>query len=428
MKLLKSLIPILCVFTCMHAQAKQPNVILIMADDLGYETLGTYGTADYKTPVLDKLAATGMKFNHCYSQPLCTPSRVQIMTGRYNFRNYTAFGILPKTEVTFGHLLQDAGYATAIAGKWQLWGTNTKIPEDHGTGFLPDEAGFDEYCLWQVKKVKKQGERYADPFIDLNGEEITFKNGYGPDVFTDFILDFIEEKKDDPFFVYYPMALTHDPFVPTPDSPEWDGDRMKKSNKHFKDMVEYMDKVVGQIVAKLDDLGLRDDTLVIFTGDNGTKNTITTRMLDGRRIRGDKGKPTDAGTRVPLIANWPGVIKPGQINNNLIDFSDFLPTITELTSAKLPTDRTLDGRSFLHQLKGEPGDVREWVFCHYDPKWGDRPKSIFARDHRYKLYADGRFFDIKNDVLEKTPLEKAELSKSTRKLIMMLQSVLDEMR
>ena len=181
---------VVCGSMCVQAWARKPNVVLIMADDLGYETLGTYGTGDYKTPVLDALAATGMKFNHCYSQPLCTPSRVQIMTGRYNFRNYKAFGVLPKSEVTFGHLLQEAGYATAVAGKWQLWGTNTRIESDHGSGFLPDEAGFDEYCLWQVKKVKKFGERYADPLIDTNGVERVHEGGYGPEVFTEFILVF----------------------------------------------------------------------------------------------------------------------------------------------------------------------------------------------------------------------------------------------
>ena len=410
------------------AEAKKPNVILIMADDLGYEALGTYGAADYKTPELDRLAATGMKFNHCYSQPLCTPSRVQIMTGQYNFRNYTAFGILPKTEITFGHLLQDAGYATAIAGKWQLWGSNTKIPEDKGTGFMPDGAGFDEYCLWQVKKVKKLGERYADPFIDVNGDGgSTYENGYGPDVFTDFILDFIEAKKEEPFFVYYPMALTHDPFVPTPDSDGWEWDRYKKNTKHFGDMVEYMDKVVGQIVAKLEELGLRDDTLVIFTGDNGTKNTITSRMRDGRMIRGDKGQPTDGGTRVPLIANWPGVIDAGQVNDNLIDFSDFLPTLVELTGATPPEDRVLDGRSFLHQLKGDAGDAREWVFCHYDPKWGGRESARFARTQRWKLYGDGRFFDIENDVLEEKPLELSGVADEVKGTRRMLQGVLDEM-
>ncbi len=426
-----SLLIILAVFSPLataQETVKKPNVILIMADDLGYEALSTYGSADYKTPVLDELAATGMKFNHCYSQPLCTPSRVQIMTGRYNHRNYKNFGVLPKTETTFGHLMQKAGYSTAVAGKWQLYGADTKHAQVKGHGFRPEEAGFDDYCLWQVDKLKADGERYADPLIDRKGKgPVSMKGAYGPEVFTDFILEFIEEKKDSPFFVYYPMVLTHDPFVPTPDSPEWSGNRNKTHNKHFADMVAYMDKCVGRITEKLDELGLREDTLFIFTGDNGTDRDITSTMTDGRIIKGNKGYPDDGGTHVPLIAHWPGVIEKGQLSDHLIDFSDFLPTIVELGGGTLPSDRELDGRSFLNLLKGQAYTPREWVFCHYNPRWGRFLETRFARDQRYKLYGDGRFYDVENDVLESKPLAKATLDTDTMKVYQKLQGVLDEM-
>ncbi len=144
-------------------------------------------------------------------------------------------------------------------------------------------------------------------------------------------------------------------------------------------------------------------------------------------IRGDKGQPTDGGTRVPLIANWPGVIDAGQVNDNLIDFSDFLPTLVELTGATPPENRVLDGRSFLHQLKGDAGDAREWVFCHYDPKWGGRESARVARTQRWKLYGDGRFFDIENDVLEEKPLELSGVADEVKGTRRMLQGVLDEM-
>lgn len=410
--------------------ADKPNIILIMADDLGYEALETYGSASYSTPVLDELAATGMKFNHCYSQPLCTPSRVQIMTGRYNHRNYKAFGILPKSEVTFGHVMQESGYKTAIAGKWQLHGTNTKIPEDKGTGYLPGEAGFDEHCLWQVTEVRKSGGRYADPLLDHSDDGLKKHAGeYGPDISVDFINNFIESNKDDPFFVYFPMALTHDPFVPTPDSKEWsEGAPYEKNVKYFGEMVAYMDKSVGRIVAKLEELDLRENTLVIFTGDNGTDRDITnSRMKDGRVIAGHKGFPDDAGTRVPLIVNWPGVVPAGEVINDLIDFSDFLPTITEFGGATLPDDRVLDGRSFAAQLRGEKGTPREWVYCYYNPIWGNFDKSVFARNQRWKLYDDGRFYDIENDVLEQQPLLDSDLGRKARKTQSMLQTVIDSM-
>ena len=130
--------------TLRNARNGKPNIILIMADDLGYECLGCYGSASYKTPVLDELAATGVRFEHCYSQPLCTPSRLKIMTGKNNFRNYTYFGALAPKEKTFGHMMKNAGYATCIVGKWQL------AARDRGEGIYPKAAGFDEHCLWQV--------------------------------------------------------------------------------------------------------------------------------------------------------------------------------------------------------------------------------------------------------------------------------------
>lgn len=415
--------------TCSAFAAEEPNIILIMADDLGYETLGTYGGVSYETPNLDRMAAEGMKFTHCYAQPLCTPSRVQIMTGRYNHRNYHCFGVLPKTEVTFGQLLQEAGYATAIAGKWQLWGTNTKMAEDAGTGYMPNDAGFDEYCLWQVTQIKKGGERYADPLIESSSAGLKkYPDAYGPDLFVDFVNDFIERKKDEPFFVYFPMALTHDPFVPTPDSPEWSSDRYKKNIEHFSDMVTYMDKSVGRILAKLEELGLRENTLVLFTGDNGTDRDMKhSRMADGRVIAGMKGSPVDAGTRVPLIASWPGVVPRGAVSENLIDFSDFLPTLVEFTDATLPQDRVIDGRSFADQLRGKAGNPRDWVYCFYEPKWGNFDRSVFARNQRWKLYETGAFYDIANDEDEKSPIANADLSDESRAVRDSLQAVIDSM-
>ena len=184
------------------AEDEKPNVILIMADDMGYECLSCYGSLSYSTPVLDRMAAQGVRFQNCVSQPLCTPSRVKIMTGKYNYRNYTHFGYLKSGEYTFGNLMKDAGYETCIAGKWQLNGLAYKdeIPEWKDVD-RPNIFGFDEYSLWQLTKTKKQGERFSNPLIEQNGEvlELT-KDDYGPDIFVNFILDFIERKKDNPFY------------------------------------------------------------------------------------------------------------------------------------------------------------------------------------------------------------------------------------
>ena len=338
----------------------KPNIILIMADDLGYECIGANGGTAYKTPVLDGLAKTGMRFEHCYSQPLCTPSRVQIMTGMYNVRNYVSFGRLDRKQTTFAHLVKNAGYATCIAGKWQLG-----RDQDAAQHF-----GFDQSCLWQHTRGgrsqeggKKIDRRFVNPLLEINGEEKDFTNGeYGPQVCTDFICDFIEMNKEEPFLVYYPMILTHCPFDPTPDSSDWDPKRLGSTSykgdhrdyqRHFGDMLAYADKIVGQIVAQLEASGVRDNTLILFTGDNGTDQPIVSAW-NGTTVAGGKGKMTDAGTRVPLIASWPGVIDTGKVSQDLVDFSDFLPTLCDATGTEVPADLTIDGRSFLPLLAG-PG-------------------------------------------------------------------------
>ncbi len=379
-----------------------------MADDLGYECLGCYGSTSYSTPNLDKLAAAGVRFDHCYSQPLCTPSRVKIMTGRYNFRNYKVFGMLDPKEKTFAHVLREAGYSTCVAGKWQLYGRSEGWV---GAGSTPGQAGFDRYCLWQIKE---RDSRYWDPKLKIDDKPLKVYEGeYGPDVFCDYICDYIEEHKNGPFFVYYPMCLTHSPFLPTPDTPGAQDKRNRQNRAYFADMVAYTDKVVGRIVDKLDELGIRDNTLVLFTGDNGSPMGITSKVGD-RIIHGGKSLTTDAGTRAALVADWQSVTPSGVVCDDLVDFSDFLPTLAEAGGAALPKGVTIDGRSFLPQLRGQKGNPREWVFVDYPgkrPYNHDRLKPRrFARDKRWKLYADGRFFDIKNDLLEENPLDAAELA------------------
>jgi arylsulfatase A len=406
----------------------RPNIILIMADDLGYECLGCDGGTSYKTPVLDELARTGMRFEHCYAQPLCTPSRVELMTGKYNFRNYTVFGSLDPKETTFGQVLKKSGYATYIAGKWQLYGG--------GAGTRPEQAGFDEYCLWQVKD---RGSRYADPTVLENGTlRKDIKSKYGPDIFCDFITHFIGRHESGPFFVYYPMALTHGPFEPTPDSKEWgqEGDRAMRrtskpraNRKFFADMVAYMDKMVGRITAKLDELGLRKNTLILFTGDNGTPRGITSK-IGSATVEGGKGFTTDAGTHVPLIANWRGTIPAGKVCDDLVDFTDFFPTLAEAAGTELEPGVAIDGHSFLPQLRGEKGRPRQWIYCYYDPKmkarkWG---LKIFARDKRYKLYQTGEFFDVQADPLEGRPIDASAAGPQAVAARARLQAVLDSMK
>lgn len=412
---------------------KKPNIILILADDLGYECLGCYGSTSYKTPVLDELARTGIQFNHCYAQPLCTPTRIQMMTGKYNFRNYKVFGILDPKEKTFSHVMKKAGYATCIAGKWQLYSYDPPtMPEWRGKGTHPKDAGFDEYCLWHAEHTEEKESRYADPKILENGKyREDLKGKYGPDIFCDYIINFIERNKTKPFFVYYPMALTHGPFNPTPDSKDWkEGDRLKYDVKYYPDMVAYMDKVIGRLMRKLDEPGLRENTLILFTSDNGTDPRIQSRIGD-HTIQGGKGLTTDAGTHVPLIVNWKGVIPAGRVCDDLIDSTDFLPTIAEVGGASLSEMGIIDGRSFLPQIRGENGNPREWILCHFDPRSNEAKQYTlkrFARDKRYKLYDDGKFFDISKDVLEEKPVKIGEGNEEVENVRKRLQAVLDSMK
>jgi len=420
-----------------QASAKRPNVVLIMSDDLGYECLGCYGGTSYKTPRLDALAASGMRFNHAYAQPLCAPTRLQLMTGAYNFRNWQAFGIMPPEEKTIGHMMSAAGYKTCISGKWQLYSYNPPDfePEWRGKGMHPKDAGFDEYFLWHSEHTEDKGSRYADPVVLDNGTLRTFEGKYGPDVYTDYINDFIGRNAsgDDPFFVYYPMTLPHGPFVPTPQSDVWaEGDRHKGDRKYYTDMVEYMDKVIGRIADKIDELGIAENTLILYYSDNGTPREIESRMGD-KIIKGGKGHTTDAGTHVPMIANWKGVIPAGRVNDDLIDSTDFIPTIIDVTGARALPEMTLDGRSFLPQLRGETGEPRGWVMFHFDPLPGTGKAAYklvrFARDKRYKLYEEtGGFFDVPADPLEEHPIPPENDTPESAEARRRLKGVLEKMK
>lgn len=372
----------------MVVAAERPNIVLIMADDMGYEALSVNGSESCKSPHLDKLAAEGLRFTNGFSNPICTPSRAKIMTGQSNVRNYVKFGVLDRGQTTFAHQLKEAGYATCIAGKWQL-GKEADSPQ---------HFGFEKSCLWQHTRSGRSKEggknidrRFVNPQLEFNGVEKDYTNGeYGPQVCTDFICDFIEENKAKPFMVYYPMILTHCPFDPTPDSTDWDPKRLGSSTykgdqndpqRHFRDMVTFADKMVGQIVSQLEKSGVRKNTLVIFTGDNGTDKPIVTPW-NGRKVVGGKGSMTDEGTRVPLIASWPaGLKKPGRVVDDLVEFSDILPTLCDVTGAKLPAGYPGDGVSILPVLENKEGvRKKDWIYIWYRGQ-------IMVRNKEYSLVA-----------------------------------------
>ena len=400
---------------------RQPNVVLIMADDVGYECFSSYGSRQYRTPRIDRLADGGVRFTNCYSTPLCTPTRVALMTGMSNARNYADFGALLPDQYTVADLFRNAGYATAVAGKWQLQGS------DHARG-IPAGAGFDTYCLWNTGNTERR--RFWNPSLERDGRIIDVEeNDYGPDIVTEFLLQFIESNKAKPFFVYYPMILVHTPFVPTPHSEDRES---TDEQNNFIDMVEYTDFLVGRFQDTLEELGLLRNTVFIFTSDNGTHHNVVSDFQGGT-VRGDKGAPTDAGTHVPLVVSAPGLIPGGRVLDDLIDFADFLPTVAEAARLELPSGLDVDGVSFWDRLLGGEGEPREWLYTYYFPRPFAKafespythPEVRYVRDKRYKLYSSGELFDLRADPLETRPLPSGhDVSKSARaKLVRALASM-----
>lgn len=404
--LLAALLPaaLLAVSASPGGAAEKPNILLLFADDVGREVLGCYGGTSYQTPHLDALSASGMQFNHCYAMPVCHPSRVCIMTGVYPARQGNPkWGDFAKDyeDKTFAHLLKKNGYATAVAGKWQL--ALLRNDPRH-----PERLGFDQWSVFGWH----EGPRFHDPMIYRDGivRDDTFGK-YGPDLYVDFLIDFMKESEaaDQPFFAYYPMALAHDvtddlegKFVPFYKDNRW---------MNYREMAESMDDMVGRLTGFLDESGLRKDTIVLFTTDNGTAKSSYIRVVDGKmvkdevwsdwegqRVRGGKTEFTDRGTRVPLLVSWPGRIEAGSRADDLVDLSDFLPTFAELTGSPVPDDWTLDGISFADRLlKGTPSK-RTWAYA-------ETRGVRFVRTHRFKLYGDGRFFDVASDPMKEIRIE-----------------------
>ncbi|MCX6874646.1 MAG: sulfatase-like hydrolase/transferase [Verrucomicrobia bacterium] len=342
------------------APAKQPNIIFILADDLGFEALGAYGAKEYKglgmvrTPNLDALAKGGMRFGNCFATPVCSPARSELMTGKYNFRtgfrdiagrNGAVSRLDPKAHPTIAASLKSAGYVTAVAGKWHLGppASMAEIPRtaEADTDYPhPRECGFDRQCILGGAHL----ELYGDPK----------SKSYTPALMQDWCLRFLESQKGgrQPFFLYYASPIPHFPVLPTPLNP----DAKKGDRSNFPCLIEYLDKQVGEIVRKLDELGLRNNTLILFSGDNGT-DTVATVMSDGRVIKGGKHSMEDRGSHVPLLASWPGVIAPGAVYDGLVDFTDMMPTCLELAGTTAADG--LDGVSFAPQLQGKPGKPQD---------------------------------------------------------------------
>jgi arylsulfatase A-like enzyme len=361
--------------------APRPNIVLLLADDLGYDDLGCYGCKDIKTPVLDRLASHGVRFTQFYANgPECSPTRAALLTGRYQQRVgglECAIGTgnvgryddairlraandlgLPVEEVTLARLLRDAGYATAICGKWHL-GYEDK--------FSPNRHGFDHafYCLGggmdYFHHTEDTPTRQA--VLRLNGKPIE-RPGYFTDLVADDAVRFIQTHKARPFFLYVPFTAPHAPFQgpndrrdqPLPaDSPLWH--QAKASPAVYAAMVERMDSAIGRILAALDDAQCTERTMILFASDNG--GTASARPTP---FRGIKGSTFEGGIRVPCIVRWPNRLPENVVSEQVALTMDLSASIARIAAASLPKDRSLDGIDILDRLEKKAPVVSRTVF------------------------------------------------------------------
>jgi len=351
-------------------QATRPNVIVILADDLGYGDLGTFGHPKFKTPNLDRMAAEGARLTQ-FNCPMafCAPTRASLLTGRYPFRsgmtgNPAPDGApeadavaMPLTEATLAQLFKKAGYATGMVGKWHL---GHKRPE-----FLPTHRGFDEYIgilysndMRPVQLI--EGERVVEYPI----AQTTLTRRYAERA-----LRFIENNKARPFFLYFAHAMPHKPLAPS------EAFYKKSGAGLYGDVIAELDWSVGEVLAKLEELKLDENTLVIFTSDNGPWYGGSTGGL-----RGMKGSSFEGGYRVPFIARWPGRIPSKQTNSSPAIMMDIFATALAAAKIAQPSDRTIDGRDILPLLTSDAKSPHAAIFGHA----GARLATV--RDERWKLH------------------------------------------
>ncbi|RLD70022.1 MAG: N-acetylgalactosamine 6-sulfate sulfatase [Bacteroidetes bacterium] len=399
---------------------ESPSFIIILVDDLGKEWISSTGADSIQTPFIDKLAKMGVSFDNAYSMPQCTPSRVALLTGTYPYHNgwINHFDVPrwghgarfdPERNQTFARVLREAGYKTCAAGKWQI--NDFRLEPD-----AMEEAGFDAFCMWtggEGGNEKVSEHRYWDPYIHTKEGSRVYKGKFGPDIFTNFIIRFMQKNRDSPMLIYYPMVLTHTPFVHTPLEPT----ASTPMEKH-KAMVRYTDHLVGRLVMAMEDLGIRENSYLIFTTDNGTAGSVI-GSRNGILIRGGKTFLTENGVNAPFIVNAPGHVKSGTVSGALVDFTDVFPTLVHLAGIPIDEEIPLDGHSFAPALMsdvhtgrssilamgshpgriGDDGMIRNWY------PFRDR----VLRDKRYKVYVDTlkqihRLYDLLKDPQEKENL------------------------
>ncbi|WP_372845912.1 sulfatase [Pontiella sp.] len=429
---------LLCVaLTSVFAAENKPNIILIFADDLGYGDVGCYGS-NLKTPAIDRMAAGGFRATDCLvAANVCGPSRAALLTGRYPMRcghpisrhpfpKYADYGIA-SDELTMAELLKSAGYHTKMVGKWHLG--------FHVEGSHPLDAGFDEY-LGLYSNYSTQKDRVDERTIYRNREvlekEVPFETV--TTLYTDEIVDFVKQKHETPFFIYFAHHIAHDPILP---SSEFKGTSGKQGGGIFGDFVKELDHSVGRVLDAVEAAGIGDHTLIVFMSDNGPA-----RHGSAKPLTGGKYVTMEGGHRVPGIFYWPGRIPAGQVSDAMVSSLDLLPLFCQVAGVELPAGRTFDGKDIFDLLAGKTAQSPHDYFYYYNGvnlqavrkgSWKlHLPRTIDDQPYWAKKGAGPRkpylsldqplLFDLKNDVGEKKnvisrhPEVAAELMKEAERI------------
>lgn len=411
----------------------KPNIILIMGDDVGREIPTYNGGGSYSTPNLDFMAANGMQFPFFFSHPDGPPSRLAFVTGKYNYRNWVQFGFLAPTEKTFANMLHDAGYATCFTGKWQFDGGDTSI-KGHG---------FDKYRVFMPFNPDNNNghdqfyHRYKNPYLYENARYLSDSEvlgKYSEDMFYDYASNFIDSNLNKPFLLVYSHSLVQKPWVPTPDDPAfatWDPDRddnKKADRAYFPEMVSYMDKIIGELINKVQASGISQNTIIMFLSDNATHKSISS-LYNGQLIGGSKDSTTFNGINVPFLIYAPGRIARGKVDTSLVDMTDFFPTLADIAKVKTTAYQPLDGTTFYDNILGAPVKQRSTVYCYWPRDYQKKLDISYVLNKTYKLYDSlngGDFYNISTDPFELTPIPNKQLSASERKTKSQFNKILQQ--
>ena len=387
-------------------QKRKPNIILFLADDLGYGDLGCYGQKFIKTPHLDEMAAAGIRFTDFYSgSTVCAPSRCTLMTGYHTghsrVRGNDIVPLRPE-DICVAELLKAAGYATGIFGKWGLG--------EPGTTGVPNKKGFDE---WFGYLNQVHAHDYYPDYLWRNEEIVSLPaRTYSHDLFTQEAIDFIKRKQNEPFFLYVPYTIPHannelgDEGMEVPSDAPYSHESWPQQQKNYAAMITRLDAHIGQILALLAELGLEEDTIVLFSSDNGPheEGGTTAEFFDSNGpLQGIKRDLYDGGVRVPMIARWSGKIKPGQVNHQPFALWDFLPTATEIAGIAAPEG--IDGISMLPAMLGKSSKSHKLLYWEFHERGFEQAIRMGKwKAVRHGLNQPIELYDLETDISEQCNL------------------------